>query len=52
MNEDLQKELVWAFGTLVVFITFLLLGGINEVSEIAISIGAFLLSWSVMSFSL
>jgi len=52
MNEDLQKELVWAFGTLVVFITFLLLGGINEVSEIAISIGALLLSWSVMSFSL
>ena len=35
MNEDLQKELLWAFGTLVVFIAFLLLGGINEVSEIA-----------------
>ena len=52
MNEDLQKELIWAFGTLVVFIIFLLLGGINEVSEIAISVGAFLLSWSVMSFSL
>jgi Mn2+/Fe2+ NRAMP family transporter len=52
MNEDLQKELVWAFGTVVGFIIFLFLGGINEVSEIVISVGAFLLSWSVMSFSL
>ena len=52
MNGDLQKELIWALGTLVVFIIFLLLGGIDEVSQIVIPVGAFLLSWSVMSFFL
>ena len=41
MDGDLQKELVWVLGTLVAFIIFLLVGGINELSEIAISIGAF-----------
>ena len=51
MNGDLQKELVWVLGTLVVFIIFLLVGGINELSEIAIPVGAFLLSWCVMSFT-
>ena len=52
MDGDLQKELVWVLGTLVAFIIFLLVGGINELTEIAISIGAFLLSWSVMSFTI
>ena len=52
MDGDLQKELVWVLGTLVTFIIFLLVGGINELTEIAISIGAFLLSWSVMSFTI
>ena len=52
MNGDLQKELVWVLGTLVTFIIFLLVGGINELSEIAISIGAFLLSWSIMSLTI
>ena len=52
MNGDLQKELVWILGTLVVYIIFLLVGGINELSEIAISIGAFLLSWSIMSLTI
>tara|TARA_B100000401_G_C52781186_1_gene708369 strand:+ start:786 stop:1154 length:369 start_codon:yes stop_codon:yes gene_type:complete len=52
MNEELQNELTWAFGTLIGFIIFLLLGGINAVSEITISVGAFVLSWSVMSFFL
>ena len=52
MNEELQNELTWEFGTLIGFIIFLLLGGINAVSEIAISVGAFVLSWSVMSFFL
>ena len=52
MNGELQNELTWAFGTLIGFIIFLLLGGINAVSEIAISVGAFVLSWSVMSFFL
>ena len=52
MNGDLQKQLVWVLGTLVAFIIFLLVGGINELSEIAISIGAFLLSWSIMSLTI
>ena len=52
MNGDLQKELVWVLGTLVAFIIFLLVGGINELSEIAISVGAFLLSWSIMSLTI
>ena len=52
MNGDLQKELVWVLGTLVAFIIFLLVGGINELSEIAISIAAFLLSWSIMSLTI
>ena len=52
MDGDLQKELVWVLGTLVAFIIFLLVGGINELTEIVISIGAFLLSWSVMSFTI
>ena len=51
MNGDLQKELVWVLGTLVIFIIFLLVGGINGLSETAIPIGAFLLSWCVMSFT-
>ena len=52
MNGDLQKELVWILGTLVVYIIFLLVGGINELSEIAISIAAFLLSWIIMSLTI
>ena len=52
MDRDLQKELVWVLGTLVAFIVFLLVGGINELSEIAISIAAFLLSWSIMSLTI
>ena len=52
MNEELQNELTWAFGTLIGFIIFLLLGGINAVSEIAISVGVFVFSWTVMSFFL
>ena len=52
MDGDLQKELIWVLGTLVAFIIFLLVGGINELSEIAISVGAFLLSWSIMSLTI
>ena len=52
MDRDLQKELVWVLGTLVAFIVFLLVGGINELSEIAISIAVFLLSWSIMSLTI
>jgi hypothetical protein len=50
MDVDLQKELTWAFGALATFIVFLLLGGITEVTEIAITVGAFVLSWTVMSY--
>ena len=52
MDGDLQKELIWVLGTLVAFIIFLLVGGIKELSEIAISIAAFLLSWSIMSLTI
>lgn len=50
MDVDLQKELTWAFGALATFIVFLLIGGITEVTEIAITVGAFVLSWTVMSY--
>ena len=38
MDGDLQKELVWVLGTLVAFIIFLLVGGINELSFSLINI--------------
>ena len=50
MDEDLQKESTWAFGALVIFVTFLLFAGISEVSEIAISVGAFVISWIGISY--
>jgi len=50
MDGDLKKELTWVFGTLACFIAFLFVGGITEISEIAISVGAFLLSWTLMSY--
>jgi hypothetical protein len=50
MDEDLQKELTWVFGALAIFIAFLFVGGITEVTEIVISVGAFALSWTVMSY--
>jgi len=50
MNESSQKELTWAFGALAIFVIFLLFGEISEVSEIAISVGAFVISWTGMSY--
>ena len=50
MNEDIQKELMWASGALVAFVAFLLYGGISEISEIAITVGAFAVSWIGVSY--
>ena len=51
LDEDFQKELTWAFLSLASFIAFLL-GGVELmiISETAISVGAFVLSWTVMSY--
>ena len=50
MNENIQKELMWASGALVAFVAFLLYGGISEISEIAITVGAFAVSWIGVSY--
>ena len=50
MEQDLQKELMWASGALVAFVAFLLYGGISEISEIAITVGAFAVSWIGVSY--
>ena len=51
MDEDLQKELTWASGTLVAFLILLVYGGTSEPTEIAIAVGAFAVSWLVISYS-
>ena len=51
MDEDLQKELTWASGTLVAFLILLVFGGTSEPTEIAIAVGAFAVSWLVISYS-
>ena len=51
MDEELQKELTWASGTLVAFLILLVYGGTPEPTEIAIAIGAFAVSWLVISYS-
>ena len=51
LDEDLQKELTWASGTLVTFLTLLVYGGTSEPTEIAIAVGAFAVSWLVISYS-
>ena len=51
LNEDLQKELTWASGALVAFLIFLVYGGTSEPTEIAIAVGAFAVSWLVISYS-
>jgi hypothetical protein len=50
MDENIQKELMWASGALVAFVGFLIYGGISEVSEMAISVGAFAVSWLGVSY--
>ena len=51
MDEELQKELTWASGALVVFLILLVYGGTSEPTEIAIAVGAFAVSWLVISYS-
>ena len=50
MDEKIQKEMMFASGALVAFVAFLLYGGISEVSEMMISVGAFAVSWLGVSF--
>ncbi|RZD33753.1 MAG: hypothetical protein CXT75_11175 [Methanobacteriota archaeon] len=51
MDEDLQKELTWASGALIAFLIFLVMGGTSEPTEIGIAVGAFAVSWVVISYS-
>ena len=50
MDENIQKELMWSSGALVAFVGFLIYGGISEVGEMAISVGAFAISWLGVSY--
>ena len=50
MNEDIQKEMMFASGALVAFAAFLVIGGISEIADMAISIGAFAVSWLGVSY--
>tara|TARA_B100000941_G_scaffold282575_1_gene251176 strand:- start:2915 stop:3280 length:366 start_codon:yes stop_codon:yes gene_type:complete len=49
MKEDIQKELMWAFGALTVFILFLVYGELS-VNEMLIPIVAFVVNWIVISY--
>jgi hypothetical protein len=51
MEKEIQKELMWASGALVAFLAFLVFSGANEITEICIAIGAFAVSWAVISYS-
>ena len=51
MDQDLQKELTWSSGALVVFMILLAYGGTSEPTEIAIAVGAFAVSWLAISYS-
>ena len=61
MDEDLKrlrnwsrwysKELTWASGALVAFLILLVYGGTSEPTEIAFAVGAFAVSWAVVSYS-
>ena len=50
MNEDIQKEMMLASGALVAFVVFLIIGGISEIADMVISVGAFAVSWFGVSF--
>ena len=50
MNEDIQKEMMIASGALVAFVAFLIVGGISEIADMAISVGAFAVSWFGVSY--
>ena len=50
MDENIQKEMMFASGALVAFVAFLFYGGISDISEMAISVGAFAVSWLGVSY--
>jgi hypothetical protein len=50
MDENIQKEMMFASGALVAFVAFLIYGGISDVNEMAISVGAFAVSWLGVSY--
>lgn len=51
MDQDMQSELMWFGGALVAFLAFLLFGGTSKPNEMAIAVGAFVISWAVISYS-
>ena len=51
MDQDVQRELMWFGGALVAFLAFLLFGGTSKPNEVAIAVGAFVISWAVISYS-
>ena len=51
LDEQLQKQLTWASGALVAFLILLVYGGTSELTEIAIAVGAFAVSWLAISYS-
>ena len=51
LDEELQKELTWSSSALVAFLILLVYGGTSEPTEIAIAVGAFAVSWIVISYS-
>ena len=51
MEQEVQKELMWASGALFAFLAFLIFSGANKITEIGIAVGAFVVSWAVISYS-
>ena len=51
LDEDIQKELTWASSSIVAFLILLVYGGTSELTEIAIAVGAFAVSWLAISYS-
>ena len=52
MDQDMQRELMWFGGALITFLAFLSYGGTSNSSyDIPIAIGAFVVSWAVISYS-
>ncbi len=52
MDQDMQRELMWFSGALITFLAFLSYGGTSNSSyDIPIAIGAFVVSWAVISYS-
>ena len=52
MDYDVQRESMWFGGALIAFLAFLNYGGTSSSSyDIPIAIGAFVVSWAVISYS-